>query len=65
MRRANEWAALLGVDSRARFEVANATVSLASLLATYPGPLALVTIQAQARQAPCRGGRAIWGSQDP
>jgi hypothetical protein len=48
VRRANEWAALLGVGGRVRYEVANATVSLAGLLASYPGPLALVAIQARA-----------------
>ena len=46
VRRANEWAALLRVEARARFEVGNATVSLARLLETYPGPLQLVTILA-------------------
>lgn len=51
VRRANEWAALLRVEARARFEVGNATVSLARLLATYPGPLQLVTILAS-RLAP-------------
>ncbi|KAK9846481.1 hypothetical protein WJX81_005020 [Elliptochloris bilobata] len=45
VRRGNEWAALLRVDARARFEIANATVSLGALLATYPGRLMLVTIQ--------------------
>ena len=47
VRRANEWAALLRVGARARFEMGNATVSLAGLLATYPGPLQLVTILAR------------------
>ena len=46
VRRANEWAALLRMEARARFEVGNATVSLGGLLATYPGPLRLVTILA-------------------
>eukprot|EP00884_Botryococcus_braunii_P022195 jgi/Botrbrau1/865/Bobra.0352s0055.2 len=43
--RGNEWARLAGLSGRVRFETANATVSLASLLSTYPGPLTLLTIQ--------------------
>ena len=43
--RANSWAALLGVDKRVQFVSTNANVSLAGLLASYPGPLAEVYIQ--------------------
>jgi hypothetical protein len=43
--RANSWAGVLEVGHSVRFLMANATVSLDSMLATYPGPLSLVTIQ--------------------
>lgn len=45
MERANEWAKLLDLHNSVHFMMANATVSLESMLATYPGPLSLVTVQ--------------------
>ena len=45
IKRANEWAMHLGLDARVRFVRSNATVSISSLLSTYPGPVELVTIQ--------------------
>ena len=43
--RGNRWAARLGLDRRAHFVVANATVSAAHMLPSYPGGVDLVTIQ--------------------
>lgn len=43
--RANEWAQELRLNRRALFDQANATVSIESMLSTYPGPLQLVTVQ--------------------
>lgn len=43
--RAAAWAAAAGVGGRAAFAEANATVSLAALLPTYPGPVTTVAIQ--------------------
>lgn len=45
IKRANEWAKHLGLDQRVHFVRSNATVSIATLLETYPGPVELVTIQ--------------------
>jgi tRNA (guanine-N7-)-methyltransferase len=45
IKRANEWAVHLGLNSRVHFEKSNATVSIESMLSTYPGPVELVTIQ--------------------
>ncbi|EIE25586.1 S-adenosyl-L-methionine-dependent methyltransferase, partial [Coccomyxa subellipsoidea C-169] len=45
MERANEWARILELQNSVHFMMANATVSLESMLATYPGPLSLVSIQ--------------------
>lgn len=45
--RANEWAKELQVAHRVFFEEANATVSLESMLSSYPGRLELATIQAR------------------
>jgi len=45
IKRANEWSKHLGLDSRVHFVRSNATVSLATMLETYPGPVELVTIQ--------------------
>lgn len=45
IKRANEWAKHLGLDSRVHFVRSNATVSIATMLETYPGPVELVTIQ--------------------
>ena len=45
IKRANEWAMHLGLDSRVHFVRSNATVSIESMLSTYPGPVELVTIQ--------------------
>lgn len=45
MERANEWAKILELQNSVHFMMANATVSLESMLATYPGSLSLVTIQ--------------------
>lgn len=43
--RANEWAKHLDLDKRVYFVRSNATVSVATMLETYPGPIELVTIQ--------------------
>jgi tRNA (guanine-N7-)-methyltransferase len=43
--RANRWAETLEVQSKCRFVLANATVSVEHMLRTFPGPLSLVTIQ--------------------
>jgi hypothetical protein len=43
--RANSWARLLGVTEQVHYMMANATVSLESMLSSYPGPLTLVTVQ--------------------
>lgn len=43
--RANEWAKHLNLDRRVHFVRSNATVSVATMLETYPGPIELVTIQ--------------------
>ena len=45
--RANEWAKELRLNTAVSFQHANATVSLASMLASYPGQLQLATIQAR------------------
>lgn len=45
MERANEWAVLLKLQHSVHFMMANATVSLESMLSTYPGPLSLITVQ--------------------
>lgn len=45
IKRANEWAGHLGLADRVHFVRSNATVSISSLLSTYPGPVELVTIQ--------------------
>lgn len=54
--RGNEWARLTGRAPRLHFLTANATVSLGSLLSTYPGCLSLLSIQVRPpapSQAPC------------
>ena len=43
--RANSWAGVLKEGGSVRFMMANATVSLEGMLAAYPGPLSLVTVQ--------------------
>ena len=43
--RANSWAGGLGLQGSVHFMMANATVSLGSMLSSYPGPLTLVTMQ--------------------
>ena len=43
--RANSWADMLQCAPVVHFLMANATVSLESMLASYPGPLSLVTVQ--------------------
>ncbi|BDA41833.1 probable tRNA (guanine-N(7)-)-methyltransferase at N-terminal half [Coccomyxa sp. Obi] len=45
MDRANDWTKILELQHSVHFMMANATVSLESMLATYPGPLSLVTVQ--------------------
>ena len=47
MDRANTWAELSGCQGTVHFRLANATVSLQSMLSSYPGPIQLVTIQVQ------------------
>ena len=43
--RASSWTAGLGLQGSVCFMTANATVSLGSMLSSYPGPLTLVTVQ--------------------
>ena len=43
--RSNEWAARLGVAGRVAFVFANATVSLRSMMSSYPGRVETVAIQ--------------------
>ena len=43
--RANSWTGVLEKGGSVRFMMANATVSLEGMLAAYPGPLSLVTVQ--------------------
>lgn len=43
--RANKWSELIGLGDRARFLFCNATISIKTLLANYPGDLSLVTVQ--------------------
>lgn len=45
IKRANEWSKNLGLDKRVHFVRSNATVSIKTLLETYPGPIKLVAIQ--------------------
>ena len=45
IKRANEWSKHLGLNKRVHFVRSNATVSVATMLETYPGPIELVTIQ--------------------
>lgn len=50
LERAAAWTELVGCQNTVHFHTANATVSLHSMLSSYPGPVQLVTIQV--RQAP-------------
>ncbi len=43
--RATAWAKLVGCADTVHFHVANATVSLYSMLSSYPGPIDLINIQ--------------------
>ncbi|KAF5836399.1 putative methyltransferase-domain-containing protein [Dunaliella salina] len=43
--RANSWATRLGCGQEVRFVNTNATISLATMLSSYPGPVRLVCIQ--------------------
>jgi tRNA (guanine-N7-)-methyltransferase len=45
IKRANEWSKHLGLHKRVHFVRSNATVSIATMLETYPGPIELVSIQ--------------------
>ncbi|KAK9819889.1 hypothetical protein WJX72_003658 [[Myrmecia] bisecta] len=45
LQRANTWAKTLGTDHRVHYLLANATISLASILEEYPGPLTFVAVQ--------------------
>lgn len=54
MDRANEWAKILELQNSVHFMMANATVSLESMLATYPGSLSLVTVQVPLLRCPLR-----------
>lgn len=53
--RANSWAKLLGLSEQVHYMMANATVSLESMLASYPGPLSLVTVQVRMAVLWCNG----------
>lgn len=43
--RANRWAELLGAQGSVAYVYANATISLASLLSTYPGPIMQILVR--------------------
>ena len=68
--RGNQWARLTPHAGRVHFHTANATVSLDSMLSSYPGPLQLVTIQVGRCTVPGRGypgphaacSHSRWGS---
>ncbi|GMH34082.1 hypothetical protein BSKO_01916 [Bryopsis sp. KO-2023] len=45
IKRANEWASYLSTESRVHFVKANITISLATMLETYPGPIHTIAIQ--------------------
>ena len=47
--RATAWAKLVGCADSVHFHVANATVSLYSMLSSYPGPIDLINIQVGTR----------------
>lgn len=52
MNRANLWAAQRSLQHRLRYLIANAAISLPSLLASYPGPVKLVCVQVGQGGAP-------------
>ncbi len=67
--RGNQWARLTPHAGCVHFHTANATVSLDSMLSSYPGPLQLVTAQVgrcavpgRATQAPCSLSRPRWAA---
>lgn len=43
--RANQWACMLGCGDQVHYIFANATVSLASMLSSYPGPVSSFFVQ--------------------
>ncbi|KAL3158702.1 hypothetical protein ABBQ32_011442 [Trebouxia sp. C0010 RCD-2024] len=45
LERATAWTELVGCQDRIHFHTANATVSLHSMLSSYPGPIKLFTVQ--------------------
>ena len=51
--RATAWAKLVGCADTVHFHVANATVSLYSMLSSYPGPIELINIQVGTKVMPC------------
>ncbi len=51
--RATAWAKLVGCADTVHFHVANATVSLYSMLSSYPGPIDLINIQVGTRIMSC------------
>lgn len=53
--RANSWTAGLSMHSSVHFMMANATISLGSMLSTYPGPVSLVTVQVHLQAVPLPG----------
>ena len=56
--RASSWTAGLGLQGSVCFMTANATVSLGSMLSSYPGPLTLVTVQVMPLAVTSSGRRA-------
>ena len=59
MDRGNQWARLTPHAGCVHFHTANATVSLDSMLSSYPGPLQLVTIQVGCCAVPERAAQAL------
>jgi len=51
--RAMAWAKLMGCADTVHFHVANATVSLYSMLSSYPGPIELINIQVGSKVMQC------------
>ncbi len=51
LERASAWVKLAGCQDTVHFHIANATVSLHSMLSSYPGPIDLITIQVSTQLA--------------
>ena len=53
LERAATWTELVGCQHTVHFHTANATVSLHSMLSSYPGPIKLITVQVRQLRPPC------------